>query len=216
MLFRGYSLQEIIIGLVVFIFSITIHEIAHGYVAYKLGDPTAKNMGRLTLNPIPHIDLFGALLILLTGYGWAKAVQVNPRNFKNPSKGMAIVSLAGPISNLIIAFIALLIFHKAIYPLALNGIMNENFYNASSSLFGSLAIVNIMLAVINMIPFPPLDGSRIFLAFLPYKWSEFIYSMERYGLIIIYFIFKLLSPIIDKLIDLIYSFFNIIIGILPF
>lgn len=214
MLFHGYSFQDIIITLVLFVFSITIHEISHGYVAYKLGDPTAKNMGRLTLNPIAHLDLMGSLLVLFVGYGWAKAVPVDTRYFKRPGRDMAIVSIAGPLSNLLISFVALLILGKVVDPLV--NVIPENFYNAAETLLLRLAILNIVLTVINLIPCPPLDGSKILLALAPYKWRNFIFSIERYGFIAVYILFYVLSPFIDKITELIYRFLVYTIAFLPF
>lgn len=214
MLFRGASIQEILIMLVLFVFSITIHEISHGYVAYKLGDPTAKNAGRLTMNPLSHLDLMGTLLILIAGFGWAKPVPVNSRYFKNPGRDMAIVSIAGPISNLLLSFIALLIYVKVVFPL--KNTMPENFYSAAELLLVSMASLNIALAVFNLIPIPPLDGSRILLAIAPYKWRNFIYSIERYGMIVLFILLYVISPFIMMVTNAIFTWFITIIDFLPF
>lgn len=195
-LFSGnFSLIDLILSLVVFMFSITIHEVAHGYAAYKLGDPTAKNYGRLTLNPVKHLDPMGTLCILLIGFGWAKPVPVNTRYFEYPRRDDTIVSLAGPVSNLLLALVALLIYDKACMNLYLNGFLPENVMNACYIFFVTMASVNVSLAVFNLLPIPPLDGSHILLAWAPYKWRNVIYSIERFGFIGVY----LVLMIIDKL-----------------
>lgn len=171
--------------LAVIFLTLPIHEFAHGFAATKLGDPTPRYQGRLTINPFAHIDYLGALCILLFGFGWAKPVGVNAYNFKNPKKDMAITAFAGPLSNLIVALISLLLFNLSyvIYSRALVGII---FYVAYFFLF--IAQINVSLAVFNLIPVPPLDGSRILFAVLPDKYYYNLMRYERYiyyGLIIL-------------------------------
>jgi Zn-dependent protease len=202
--------------LVLFVFSITIHEISHGYAAYMLGDPTAKNMGRLTLNPLAHLDLWGTLLILFAGFGWAKPVPIDPRYFKKPSRDMAIVSIAGPLSNLLISFVSIFILMKVTAPLFNKGIITENYFNALNLLLGSLATLNIALAVFNLLPIPPLDGSKILLAVAPYSFRNFIFSIERYGIIVLFLFLSLISPIISKISQFIINTIVKIINFLPF
>ncbi|MEG2039466.1 MAG: site-2 protease family protein [Oscillospiraceae bacterium] len=164
---------DVIAGLLVVMTSLPIHEFAHGYVANKLGDPTAENEGRLTLNPFAHLDLMGTLMILFVGFGWAKPVPVNPNNFKNPKAGMAITAIAGPISNLIMAFLLMLVlqFTFVAYKMTNNGTMEFIF-----SLVQVMVSINISLAVFNLLPIHPLDGSRILSYFLPNKISYQIES----------------------------------------
>ncbi len=164
----GTILEYVYLLVVVFI-ALTFHEFAHAYVAYKLGDPTAKLMGRLTLNPLKHIDLLGLLAFVLFKFGWAKPVPVNPSNFKNPARDSALVALAGPISNLIIAFISYA-FYK--------------FFPVSDIIVEFLkwnVWINIILAVFNLIPLPPLDGWRIISIFYPRVMFD--RKLETYGFI---------------------------------
>lgn len=153
-----------------------IHEFAHAFVAHKLGDDTARLSGRLTLNPFAHVDMLGALMIFLVGFGYAKPVPVNPRNFKNPKGGMALTALAGPISNLIMAFIFMLPY-CGIRMLYTGG---SQLVVAVAMFFYYAASVNIGLAVFNLIPIPPLDGSRILNLIIPSKYYFKIMQYERY------------------------------------
>ena len=163
---------------------IPLHECAHGLVANRLGDPTAKNQGRLTLNPIKHFDPIGSVLMLLTGFGWAKAVPVNPRYFKKPKTGMAVTALAGPLSNLIFGFI-LLIVYRLVYGLfapaaaAASAPVQALFLGVTEILWAMFSI-NISLAVFNLLPVPPLDGSRMVSILLPDKVYFTVMQYERY------------------------------------
>ncbi|OGY69440.1 MAG: hypothetical protein A2586_00220 [Candidatus Harrisonbacteria bacterium RIFOXYD1_FULL_40_9] len=207
-MFVNYSMNISIFlfVLIIFIFSAIIHEVSHGAMAYYLGDPTAKNLGRLTLNPIPHIDPFGSIvlpLILLIpalfGYptlvfGWAKPVPYDPRFLKNPLLGAALIAGAGPFSNLSIAFLlGTLIKFASLTP-------------ALTMLFGSVVWVNIVLGIFNLVPIAPLDGSKVFVAFLGSRAHGFMRFMEQYGMVIlIVFIiwgFDFLVPIISYLFKL--------------
>lgn len=185
----GNSVPEILMGLAVRIFIVALilplHEMAHGLVAGWLGDSTAKRNGRLTLNPLAHLDPFGSLSILLFGFGWAKPVPVNPYNFKNQKVGMALTALAGPVSNILAAFVGMILY-AAIFPVM--GIAVE-------TVLYSYITINIGLAVFNLIPVPPLDGSRIFALVLPNSFQEYIYRYERYAFMLI--IVLVVSGVLD-------------------
>jgi len=149
---------------------ISIHEAAHAFVAYKLGDPTAKNHGRLTLNPKAHLDLLGTLMLFVAGFGWGKPVPVNPFNFKNPVKDSAIVSLAGPASNFLTALLCSV-------PLKYFG---NSLPLSVATLLWTITDLSILLGIFNLLPFPPLDGSKIFAVFIPKKYqARYFEFMEK-------------------------------------
>lgn len=158
------------------IFSLSMHEFAHGYVAYKLGDRSAKNMGRLTLNPLAHLDFVGTLAMVFFSFGWAKAVPVNPYYFKNPKRGMAITALAGPLSNLFMAFIGTVAY---VLYWRFTKVYSTNVVNA----FLYFIQVNLVLMAFNLIPFPPLDGSKLVYAVLSDKAYFKLMQYERFGMI---------------------------------
>ena len=200
----------LIIQLAILLMSVVIHEVSHGLMANHLGDPTAKYAGRLTLNPIKHLDLWGSFIIplslLIIGspilFGYAKPVPYNPYNLKNKKWGPAIVATAGPGSNLIIA----LIFGLSLRFMAFgNSVYMQNLVQ----IFAYIVLLNLLLAVFNLVPIPPLDGSKILFALLPYKYQQLSFQMERYGLILvlffIFFLFRYISPVIFWL-------FKIIVG----
>ncbi len=168
----------IISSLMVIFLVMPLHEWAHGFVAYKLGDRTAKYQGRLTLNPLAHIDYLGAAMILLIGFGWAKPVPVDPRNFRNPKRDMALTALAGPVSNLLAAVVSGFI-SNLIVTVMINSHMSagSGFMYYILLFFYYLMMINVSLAVFNFIPIPPLDGSKILMAFLP---NKAIFWIERY------------------------------------
>jgi len=197
-----------IFGFIVLIFSIVIHEFSHGWMADQLGDPTARYMGRLTLNPIPHIDPIGSVLLPLfllfsgSGFiiGWAKPVPYNPYNLKDQKKGPALVALAGPLSNLLIA----VVFGIMIRILAFQDIV---VYAATIDFFSLIVFYNILLAVFNLVPIPPLDGSKILSYFLPVSFQGIMETVEKnyvlFFMLFIFFGFELITPIVYLLFDLI-------------
>lgn len=160
---------------------IMFHEVSHGVTALKLGDPTAKNAGRLTFNPVRHIDLWGLLMMAIFKFGWAKAVPIDMRNFKHPVRDMAITAAAGPISNVILAFFALCIRAAALYVNQKTGGILSGFL---VTFFEYTAVLSVGLAVFNVIPIPPLDGSKVLNALLPQKIYYKILRYERYGFIV--------------------------------
>lgn len=178
-----------------------IHEYAHALVATKLGDQTPRLSGRLTLNPAAHISPFGALMILLCGFGYAKPVNVNPRNFKDSKKGMALTAIAGPISNLIMALIFVLlcqiVFNIAPQEitLMLHGIQNT-FLGSIYKFLLFAASVNVNLAVFNLLPIPPLDGSRILQLLIPNKYYYTVMQYERYIVLVVFAL--LFSGVLSK------------------
>ena len=173
MLFR-LPMEVLIILLPVLIFSLCFHEFSHGYVAYRLGDHTAARNGRLTLNPLAHLDPIGSLMILFVGFGWAKPVPVNPVNFANPRVDMMKVAFAGPASNLILAFIAGLMIRLINYSeLMSNGILYQTLYVFS--------FINIALAVFNMLPVAPLDGSQIFGNLISKNNPDLAWKLQMHG-----------------------------------
>ena len=184
------EILQLVLAFPCIIIALSFHEAAHGYVAYKMGDPSAKYLGRLTLNPIKHLDLFGTLCMLLVGYGWAKPVPINTRYFKNQKKGMALSALAGPVTNFALGLIGILLYRiVALITLtdAVQSILvSEGVYNLFLAIFMLLelfSLYNFCLALFNMIPIPPFDGSRVLFAFLPDKYYFAIMKYEQYIMI---------------------------------
>lgn len=171
---------------------ITLHELSHGYVAYKLGDNTAKNMGRLTLNPIKHIDIFGLAMMVVFKFGWAKPVPVDMRNFKHPKRDMAITALAGPVSNVIITCVVLFIYGMIYAPCALSG---SQFAIEVRDMVYITAYLSFALAVFNIIPVPPLDGSKVLFSLMSDRSYMKLMRYERYGMILLYIL--LFTDVLD-------------------
>lgn len=166
-----------ILSIPAILLALTVHEYAHGYVAYKLGDNTAKIQGRLSLNPIKHLDPIGAVFLLLFRFGWAKPVPINPRNFKNAKKGFAITAIAGPTANLILAFLSAFLYLCFDYLFITLG--SFSVIGILAQFFFLLHSVNVGLAIFNLIPIPPLDGSRLLSIILPEKIYFGIMRYER-------------------------------------
>lgn len=192
-------IQQIIILAPPLLFALTIHEYSHGLVAYRLGDPTARNLGRLTLNPLKHLDPLGVLAFIIMKIGWAKPVPVNPRYFRNPLKDMIWVALAGPAANVMTAIASsllaqFLVIFAAFIPQA---ILFPLFQMVGASIW-----INIILAVFNLLPIPPLDGSKVVMGILPARQAASFAKLEPFGFIILLALFytgilqKVLTPII--------------------
>lgn len=163
--------------------ALTFHEFAHGYMAYKLGDPTAKNFGRLTLNPLKHLDPIGTICMIFFHFGWAKPVPINSRYFKKPRRDMALTAAAGPIMNFILAIFGMLvcrILTKIFVAFPAQSDFVYYIQYAALTLFSYFHMLNLSLGVFNLIPIPPLDGSRIFYIFLPPKWYFGVMKYEKY------------------------------------
>lgn len=193
---------SILLGVIPSLLCITLHELSHGLVAYWLGDDTAKSRGRLTLNPIKHLDPVGLLMMLVFHVGWAKPVPVNMYKFKNPKRGMAITALAGPGSNLLIAIVFMLLYGAAYVPLGMSAV--GSYFLQMIQL---TAIMSIGLAVFNLIPIPPLDGSKVLFSLLRDEDYYKLMRYERYGGIIMLALVAtgVLGRPLNYLIDLMYS-----------
>ena len=190
--------MEIVLGIIILILSIVVHEVSHGYAANYLGDPTARLAGRLSLNPIKHIDPIGSIIFpALTWFGggfifgWAKPVPVNPYNLRDQKWGEALVALAGPASNILLAVIFGLVLRIGV----LDG--------GSAGLLSFVVIINLVLAIFNLIPIPPLDGSRVLFALLPYQYNHIRMMLERWGMLLVLlfvlFLWRIIIPVVSFL-----------------
>lgn len=187
------------------LWAISFHEFCHGYAAKLVGDPTAERSGRLSLNPLDHFDLVGTLMLLFVGFGWAKPVPINTRYFRHPRRDLVIVSLAGIVGNILTAVVCVLFLR----------FLGEPWYRlagrAGITVLIQMIVINVGLAAFNLIPIPPLDGSRVLEAFLPFRFLRYYYWLERYGMIIL--LILLLTGIVDVLFN---PIFNFLWGLLPF
>ena len=194
------------------LFCLSVHEFAHAFTAYKLGDRTQKAMGRLTLNPFSHIDIAGFICIALFGFGWGKPVMIDDRNFKNKAAGNALTAFAGPCSNIIMA----ILFTIILKILLITGVILPTINSVVGSIILNMLILtiqfNVVFAIFNLIPIPPFDGSRILYFFLPAKGREYMYKIEQYSFIIVLVILvtgigsKLVSPIVNLVLGLLSKF----------
>lgn len=179
-------IAEILACLLIIFIVLPFHEWAHGFVAYLLGDKTAKYSGRLSFSPLAHVDPFGALCLLLFNFGWAKPVPVNPNNFKRPKLGMAITALAGPAANVIASVVGGLLLHLLVFFIPSALYSSSGFIYYVSVFLVQYIAINACLAVFNLVPIPPLDGSKILFMFLPDRWVENIYRYQMFFFFIIY------------------------------
>lgn len=208
-------LMMLIARVIIILLILPLHEFAHAWVARRCGDDTAESKGRLTFNPFSHVDPVGAILLLLTGFGWAKPVPVNPNRMRNPRSGMVWTSLAGPASNLIIAFLTMIPFRI----LEEVPIHSASMYNTLSVIYSILyffILVNIGLAVFNLIPIPPLDGSNIVMGFLPFK--AIIWVQQHRQVISFVFLILILSDFLTPLSflqQLLFKGFNVLTNWVP-
>ncbi len=228
---NSYEILEYILRIPIVLISLTVHEVAHGYAAYKMGDPTAKNFGRLSLNPLKHLDPIGTVCMILFRFGWAKPVPINTRYFKKPKTGMAISALAGPLSNLLMAFFAYVI---AIYISYFGNVGSHFFLDAffgtpyivSSAgkvlyvlylFFANFFLLNTSLAVFNLLPVPPMDGSRILYVILPDKLYFGVMKYERIIEIVLFACLwlGLLDGLLNTVFGLFINAFNFIVQFLP-
>lgn len=201
------SIQQIILMVPAILFAISVHEFSHGMMAYRLGDPTPKYQGRLTLNPMAHLDPLGALMLVLFRFGWARPVIVNPHYFKDRRRGMMLVGLAGPLANVVSAWVFRLTlgFLPSLFPLRVGMVLHQ---------FILLNIaINLGLAAFNLIPIPPLDGSKILAGLMPARYGIIFQRLEIYGPVLL--LVLLFTGIAGRLMSPIVSFLGRLISIFP-
>jgi Zn-dependent protease len=185
--------------IVAMVVSISFHEFSHALMAFWLGDTTARDLGRLTINPLKHLDLIGTILLIFAGFGWGKPVPFNPYNLRNQRFGPALVSLAGPLSNVVLAFI----FGVILKLVAVYGTLP--FENGLVQLLNAMIIINVVLAAFNLIPIPPLDGSKILYAFLPARSLGTAVALERWGAYLLIFLLIFAGSVFG-------AFFNVVVA----
>lgn len=200
----GGSLHQTISQMIAFgiclVIAFSVHEFAHAWMATRLGDPTPKNDGRLTLDPRKHLDLLGSIMVLTVGFGWAKPVPVNPYNLRNgPKTGLAIVSVVGPLSNLLMAFIASIPLRMGLVDLAFGA--STSFFPSFQEILLTFIWLNVVLFVFNLLPIPPLDGFKVLLGFLPYSAAQAARNLEPVGPVILLLMVFLAGPIFTTIIS---------------
>ncbi|WP_145045718.1 site-2 protease family protein [Paenibacillus xylanexedens] len=201
-LFR-YPLDQLPFFLLTILIAFTVHEFAHAYFANKFGDPTAKLLGRVTLNPVVHFDLLGLIMLLIAGFGWARPVPVNRANFDHPRRMSLIVSLAGPLSNLLLAIIGTIVFATLVGTGVMHNIANERLYTAIATFFFMFNLTNFFLFLFNLIPLPPLDGYRVLEELLPPSISRKLQGVEQWS-ILIFLLILIVPPLRDVTINPLY------------
>lgn len=188
------GLSNMILRVAAILVCLVFHEVSHGLAAWKLGDPTARMEHRLSLNPLHHLDVFGTLMMLVAGFGWARPVPVDPRYFRNPRRGMAITALAGPAANFVMAYLSLLLYNALAAYTAVRG--SGPVMDGLTDFLSILVLMNIGLGIFNLVPFPPLDGSKVLAMFLPDRLYMRWMALERYGMLVLMLL--LWSNVLDR------------------
>ena len=207
----NFNILSLILSIPGLLLALTFHEFAHGYVAYLMGDNTARYSGRLSLNPMDHLDIWGTLCLLFFRFGWAKPVPINPANFRDQRKGIIAVSLAGPLANFLLALVSGIICTILRKFVGIRQIA-EIFY----MIFLYSQVMNVGLMVFNLIPNPPLDGSKVLMEFLPYRMRYQMYQIERYsGIILLVMVWTgILSPVLNTMAGWVYWIIGLITNLI--
>lgn len=204
------SMLDMVLRLAAVLLCLTVHETCHGLAAYALGDPTARRAHRLSLNPLRHIDWFGLLMMFAAGFGWAKPVPVNPNYFKKPKQGMALTALAGPVSNFVLALLTLLA-ARIFCDVAAYSETNQRILD----FLLMVAVLSIGLGLFNLVPIPPLDGSKVLFAVLPDRAYDWLMRNERYGMLLLFALvfFDVGSNALSKTIQWVFDLFCRMVGL---
>ena len=204
------SMLDMVLRLAAVLLCLTVHETCHGLAAYALGDPTARRAHRLSLNPLRHIDWFGLLMMFAAGFGWAKPVPVNPNYFKKPKQGMALTALAGPVSNFLLALLTLLA-ARIFCDVAAYSETNQR----TLDFLLMVAVLSIGLGLFNLVPIPPLDGSKVLFAVLPDRAYDWLMRNERYGMLLLFALvfFDVGSNALSKTIQWVFDLFCRMVGL---